>query len=132
MSESVEADFVVTIEHSGMRLDQAISELMPDYSRSRLQQWIKHHFKGKKLSLNIVGTLMDVQGIEAMVTSHMGAGIIPLYRLNANPEVKKNLQIFRGPGGKLQNTISLAYLKNRRHDLAIDSLIIHFTKSFNH
>ena len=24
-----------------MRLDQAISELMPDYSRSRLQQWIK-------------------------------------------------------------------------------------------
>lgn len=97
-----------------------------------LQQWIKHHFKGKKLSLNIVGTLMDVQGIEAMVTSHMGAGIIPLYRLNANPEVKKNLQIFRGPGGKLQNTISLAYLKNRRHDLAIDSLIIHFTKSFNH
>lgn len=41
MSESVEADFVVTIEHSGMRLDQAISELMPDYSRSRLQQWIK-------------------------------------------------------------------------------------------
>lgn len=41
MSESVEADFVITIEHSGMRLDQAISELMPDYSRSRLQQWIK-------------------------------------------------------------------------------------------
>lgn len=39
--ESVEADFVVTIEHSGMRIDQAIAELMPDYSRSRLQQWIK-------------------------------------------------------------------------------------------
>jgi len=41
MSESVEADFVITMEHSGMRLDQAVSELMPDYSRSRLQQWIK-------------------------------------------------------------------------------------------
>lgn len=41
MSESVEADFVITMEHSGMRLDQAIAELMPDYSRSRLQQWIK-------------------------------------------------------------------------------------------
>ncbi|MCH2159991.1 MAG: 23S rRNA pseudouridine(1911/1915/1917) synthase RluD [Oleiphilaceae bacterium] len=39
--ESVEADFVIDMEHSGMRLDQAISELMPDYSRSRLQQWIK-------------------------------------------------------------------------------------------
>lgn len=41
MSERVEADFVITMEHSSMRLDQAISELMPDYSRSRLQQWIK-------------------------------------------------------------------------------------------
>jgi len=41
MSESVEADFVITMEHSSMRLDQAIAELMPDYSRSRLQQWIK-------------------------------------------------------------------------------------------
>lgn len=97
-----------------------------------LQQWIKHHFKGKKLNLNIAATLMDVQGIEAMITNHVGAGILPMYRLNANPEIKKNLQIFRGPGGKLQNTISLAYLKNRRHDLAIDSLIIHFTKSFDH
>jgi 23S rRNA pseudouridine1911/1915/1917 synthase len=26
---------------AGMRLDQALSELLPDYSRSRLQQWIK-------------------------------------------------------------------------------------------
>jgi 23S rRNA pseudouridine1911/1915/1917 synthase len=41
MSESVEADFVIAIEHSGMRLDQALSDLMPEYSRSRLQQWIK-------------------------------------------------------------------------------------------
>lgn len=97
-----------------------------------VQQWIKHHFKGKKLNLNITATLMDVQGIEAMVSNHLGAGILPVYRLNANPEVKKKLQIFRGPGGKLNNTISLAYLKNRRHDLAIDSLIIHLTKSFNH
>lgn len=41
MSESVEADFVIAMDHSGMRLDQAIADLMPDYSRSRLQQWIK-------------------------------------------------------------------------------------------
>jgi DNA-binding transcriptional LysR family regulator len=97
-----------------------------------LQQWIKHHFKGKKLNMNIVATLMDVQGIEALITNHMGAGILPQYRLNANPKIKKDLQIFRGPGGKLNNTISLAYLKNRRHDLAIDSCIIYLTKTFNH
>jgi 23S rRNA pseudouridine1911/1915/1917 synthase len=41
MSQIIEADFVVPLEHSGMRLDQVISECMPEYSRSRLQQWIK-------------------------------------------------------------------------------------------
>lgn len=41
MSQIIEADFVVPIELSGKRLDQVIAEFMPEYSRSRLQQWIK-------------------------------------------------------------------------------------------
>jgi 23S rRNA pseudouridine1911/1915/1917 synthase len=31
----------IPLRCAGMRLDQALSELLPDYSRSRLQQWIK-------------------------------------------------------------------------------------------
>jgi 23S rRNA pseudouridine1911/1915/1917 synthase len=30
----------VTPEHAGRRLDQALAELLPDYSRSRLKEWI--------------------------------------------------------------------------------------------
>jgi 23S rRNA pseudouridine1911/1915/1917 synthase len=41
MSQIVEADFVVPFELSGDRLDQVLATLMSDYSRSRLQQWIK-------------------------------------------------------------------------------------------
>ena len=41
MSQIIEADFVVPLELSGKRLDQVVAECMPDYSRSRLQQWIK-------------------------------------------------------------------------------------------
>ena len=41
MKQIVESEFVVPLELSGMRLDHVLSELMPDYSRSRLQQWIK-------------------------------------------------------------------------------------------
>ncbi len=56
MTQIVEADFVVPAELSGKRLDQVISELMPEYSRSRLQQWIKdalvtvnsQHYKPKE------------------------------------------------------------------------------------
>ena len=41
MTQFVEADFVVALEHSDLRFDQVLAELMPEYSRSRLQQWIK-------------------------------------------------------------------------------------------
>ncbi len=41
MNQVIEADFVVPIELSEMRLDQVLAELMSDYSRSRLQAWIK-------------------------------------------------------------------------------------------
>lgn len=41
MSQIVEAEFVVPRELSDTRFDQVLAELMPDYSRSRLQQWIK-------------------------------------------------------------------------------------------
>ena len=41
MTQVVEADFVVPVELSDQRFDQVLAELMPDYSRSRLQQWIK-------------------------------------------------------------------------------------------
>ena len=41
MRQIVEADFVVPIELSDIRVDQVLSTLLPDYSRSRLQQWIK-------------------------------------------------------------------------------------------
>lgn len=41
MTQIVEADFVVPVELTDMRFDQVLAELMPDYSRSRLQQWIK-------------------------------------------------------------------------------------------
>jgi 23S rRNA pseudouridine1911/1915/1917 synthase len=41
MSETVEADFVIEMDQSNTRLDQVLAALMPEYSRSRLQQWIK-------------------------------------------------------------------------------------------
>jgi len=41
MSQFVEADFVIPLELSDMRIDHVMTELMPDYSRSKLQQWIK-------------------------------------------------------------------------------------------
>jgi 23S rRNA pseudouridine1911/1915/1917 synthase len=41
MSEQVDLNADVPAEMYGLRLDQAVSQLFPEYSRSRLQSWIK-------------------------------------------------------------------------------------------
>jgi len=41
MAESISLQATVPFELSGSRLDQIAAELFPDYSRSRLQSWIK-------------------------------------------------------------------------------------------
>ncbi len=41
MAEEIQHQGVITPELSGKRLDQALARLFPDYSRSRLQLWIR-------------------------------------------------------------------------------------------
>lgn len=41
MNEQLEVDIQVPAQFAGQRLDQAAAELIPDYSRARLQNWIK-------------------------------------------------------------------------------------------
>lgn len=40
MNKSIELEAIVTESLAGKRLDQALAELFPDYSRSRLKSWI--------------------------------------------------------------------------------------------
>jgi 23S rRNA pseudouridine1911/1915/1917 synthase len=41
MAQTIERQARVGLEQHGMRLDQVAAELFPEYSRSRLQQWIR-------------------------------------------------------------------------------------------
>ena len=40
-AEHIELGATASAEHAGLRLDQAAAELFPDYSRARLQKWIR-------------------------------------------------------------------------------------------
>ncbi|ADJ27534.1 23S rRNA pseudouridine(1911/1915/1917) synthase RluD [Nitrosococcus watsonii] len=42
MRETIELSITLPSELAGKRLDQALAQVFPAYSRSRLQQWIKH------------------------------------------------------------------------------------------
>ena len=41
MTQTVNLQVTIPVEMRGLRLDQALAELLKDYSRSRLQQWIR-------------------------------------------------------------------------------------------
>jgi len=41
MKEKIEKQLKIPDEMAGRRVDQAVAELIPDYSRARLQQWMK-------------------------------------------------------------------------------------------
>ena len=40
----IQQSFRIEARHSGHRLDQALQQLLPDFSRSRIQQWIQQGF----------------------------------------------------------------------------------------
>ena len=40
MSQAIELTGVFEDRHYGKRLDQALSDLFPDYSRTRIKEWI--------------------------------------------------------------------------------------------
>lgn len=42
MSKTIQHTFELPINLDGQRLDKAVATLLPDYSRARLQTWIKH------------------------------------------------------------------------------------------
>ena len=41
MSEMINHSFIVEADQQGKRLDQALSTLLPEYSRARIQQWVE-------------------------------------------------------------------------------------------
>ena len=40
----IQQSFQIESEMAGNRLDQALQQLLPDYSRSRIQEWIRQGF----------------------------------------------------------------------------------------
>ncbi|MEY3037820.1 MAG: rRNA pseudouridine synthase RluD [Pseudomonadota bacterium] len=81
MSEKIQLEAVVPGELFGKRLDQAVAELFPDYSRSRIQNWIKEGeltVDGKVLRPReklLGGEKIVVDAKVALIEEHVGEEI---------------------------------------------------------
>ncbi|WP_373401898.1 S4 domain-containing protein, partial [Klebsiella pneumoniae] len=40
MTQEINLKSEISATHTGLRLDQALAELFPDYSRTRIKEWI--------------------------------------------------------------------------------------------
>ncbi len=73
-----EIEIVVPDDFAGLRLDQALAKLLPEYSRSRLQQWVRDGG-------------VSVNGVQATVKQKVSAGQTILVEPEAAPEVSAYL-----------------------------------------
>ena len=65
-----------------------------------LKLWFEHHLKSN-FSPNIRASLMDVQGMTKIISTGLGAGILPLHVIKRINETSNTLTIFKGSNNPL-------------------------------
>lgn len=101
-----------------------------DFSKDEqiLRRWFKHHFGDETWRLRVRSTIEDSQGVSRLVLAGVGAGILPGHLVRKLEKDGTKLQVFKGKGGPLKNTISIAQLKERSHGRSVQAALDMLTK----
>lgn len=83
MTQHIAHDLQIDRHHAGARLDQVAGELLPDYSRARLQKWIREGaltIDGKKVkpSQRLSGGEQLVLDVQLEIEGDVSAQALPL------------------------------------------------------
>jgi DNA-binding transcriptional LysR family regulator len=122
------------VKKSGARgiEDREYFEAIPyvDFSKDEqiLRRWFKHHFDEDTWRLPVRSTIEDSQGVAQLVLSGVGAGILPGHLVRKLENDGTKLQVFRGCGSPLKNTISIAQLRDRSHTRSVQAALDFVTK----
>lgn len=88
-----------------------------------LRRWFDYHLNARNISLSVKATVGDVRCVAKLILSEMGAGILPDHFIIELEKEAKHLYRFDGCGKALKNKISLAYLRERTHSPAVQSVV---------
>ncbi len=97
--------------------DRRFFETLPfvDYQKDEaiLRLWFQHHLGSQALRLNLRATVVDVQGVARLVMGGLGAGVLSDHLIQKLRNEGHDIEVFRGSGRSLKNTISAAWLRDR-------------------
>jgi DNA-binding transcriptional LysR family regulator len=97
--------------------DFSFYESLPyvDYQedQSVLSLWMKHHTKTKSGDLDVKVFLMDAYAISKLIRRGVGLGVLPGHLVEKLIKSGDDLQVMKGSGIPLHNTISIAYLEEK-------------------
>ena len=96
--------------------------------QSVLSLWMKHHTQVKSPELDVRVFIMDAQAISKMIINGQCAGVLPAYLIEKLIERGEEIQVLKGSGNPLINTISLAFLEEKTLSAA-SKAVLEFLKS---
>lgn len=85
-----------------------------------INKWLQHQHKFSNLDFNIKAEIGDALGVAKLITSGLGAGVLPRHQVKRILADGHQIYTFKGKNPKrLTNKISIAYVKGRSWSTAV-------------